>query len=554
MKDVMLVYKVMLVDDDAFARTSLKGLMNWEKHGYIICAEASNGSNAVEMIQRIAPDIVITDISMPIMDGIGLIEYLVENHPAVIVIALSGYDDFDYVRQSLKLGAIDYLLKHRVNETELLNILQAACKRIQKECQALTRERSVAQQLQLGKEALKREFLQQLTTGTLKEPENIELQMNRLEIELTSEYLTVMIIEMDDFTQLQTKYTLTELDTVIKSFLDLASEILKDYGKSLIFQINGGRFVVIFSFGNCHSQAYCQTQINDCIERIRNSIARYLNFTASLSVGRTAHSFKTIVQSYHEAEQFLKNKFYEGKDHVYRDSGFEPSGQSAFSIDVALEKKLLTELKSFNISRVSIVIEGIFSDIAAQKINYQSTQMICIELMNLVTRVAREYNLEKLVYSGPESPYLQLSKLETLDDLKQMILGLYGKLGQLLEKMGRRDHYSEYTEKAVHYIYNHYQEDISLDDAASFAGVSGSYLSRVFKEDSGKGFVEFLNWVRVERAKLMIENQSGKLKFIVKEVGFNNYNYFFKVFKDQVGLTPLDYERNCKEEVNKKME
>ena len=180
--------------------------------------------------------------------------------------------------------------------------------------------------------------------------------------------------------------------------------------------------------------------------------------------------------------------------------------------------------------------------------------MICIELLNLVTRVAREYNLEKLVYSGPESPYLQLSKLETLDDLKQMILGLYGKLGHLLEKTGRRDRYSEYTEKAVHYIYNHYPEDISLDDAASFAGVSGSYLSRVFKEDSGKGFVEFLNWVRVERAKLMIENQSGKLKFIVKEVGFNNYNYFFKVFKDQVGLTPLDYERNCKKEVNKKME
>lgn len=548
------MYKVMLVDDDAFARTNLKNLMNWEKYGYLICGEASNGANAIKMLQKTSPDIVITDISMPVMDGIGLIEYLVQSYPAVIVIALSGYDDFDYVRQSLKLGAIDYLLKHRLNETDLVNILQTASKRIQKESQALTREKNVAQQLYLGKEALKQEFLQQLTTGTLTDQETIASQINSLEIDLTPEYLTVMIIEIDDYTKLQSKYIIAELHSILKSFLDLVSEILKECGKSLVFQLNAGRFVAIFSFGNCHSQAYAQTQINSCIERIRNSIARYFNFTVSLSVGRVTHSFKTIVQSYHEAEQFLKNKFFEGKDHVYRDSGFEPSEQSSFSIDIELEKKLLTELKSLNIPKVNEIIEGIFSDIAAKKINYQSTQMICIELINLVTRVARERNLEKMVYSAWESPYLQLSKLETLNDLKQMVLELYCKLGQLLEKMRVSDNYSEYTQKAIHFINNHYQEDISLDDAANFAGVSGSYLSRVFKEDSGKGFVEFLNWVRVERAKLMIENQSVKLKSIVKEVGFNNYNYFFKVFKDQVGLTPLDYERNCKKEVNKKME
>lgn len=548
------MYKVMLVDDDAFARANLKGLLNWEKKEFIICAEASNGANAIELLNRESPDIVITDISMPVMDGIGLIEYIAQNYPSIVVIALSGYDDFDYVRQSLKLGAIDYLLKHRLDQAELLKILQTACGKIQKENQALTQEKRVAEQLYLGKAALRREFLQQVITGAMNDKAEISRKIQELEIGLRPECLAVMIVEIDDFNRLEVKYTAAELNSIIKSLLDLTTEILKQYGKSLAFHLKTGRFVIIFSFENMHSQAYIQSQINASIERIRNSIARYLNFTASFSVGRIDRGWDAVSRSYYQAEQFLKNKFFEGKDHVYRDNCFESSGQDTFSIDIMLEKQLLMDLKSLNHSNVAASIEAIFADIAEKKINYQSTQMICIELINLMIRVARENNLDKLIYSDTKSPYLQLSKLETLSDLKQMILDFYLKLGQLLEKTAIEHPYSEYTQKAIQYIYKHYPEDISLDDAAGYAGVSGSYLSRIFKEDSGKGFVEFLNWVRVERAKLLIQNQSAKLKSIVKEVGFNNYNYFFKVFKDQVGLTPLDYERNCKEEGNKKME
>ena len=109
------MFKVLIVDDDVFARSNLKSLIDWEKNGFTIVGEASNGSNAIQLIENEQPDIVITDISMPVMDGISLIGYIEQKYSATKVIAISGYNDFDYVRQSMKKGAVDYILKHKLN-------------------------------------------------------------------------------------------------------------------------------------------------------------------------------------------------------------------------------------------------------------------------------------------------------------------------------------------------------------------------------------------------------------------------------------------------------
>ena len=112
--------KVLIVDDDAFARNELKNMIDWEENGFTLCGEASNGYIAIDLLEKTCPDVLITDISMPAMDGIELIEYVKSSFPNTLVIALSGYDDFDYVRQSMVKGAKDYILKHRLNKNVLL--------------------------------------------------------------------------------------------------------------------------------------------------------------------------------------------------------------------------------------------------------------------------------------------------------------------------------------------------------------------------------------------------------------------------------------------------
>ena len=120
------ILKVLIVDDDYMARTHIKSLVNWNKEGFEICGEAANGKAAIEIIDKKAPDIVITDMSMPVFDGASLIKHLEQNYPDIKAIAVSGYDDFDYVRKSMKSGAIDYLLKHKLDSPTLMEVLNVA--------------------------------------------------------------------------------------------------------------------------------------------------------------------------------------------------------------------------------------------------------------------------------------------------------------------------------------------------------------------------------------------------------------------------------------------
>ena len=173
--------------------------------------------------------------------------------------------------------------------------------------------------------------------------------------------------------------------------------------------------------------------------------------------------------------------------------------------------------------------------------------MICAELINIVTKASKDAGIEmSMLYAAGDIPYHLMQKYEVLMDLKAWILNLYQKLMDILHRMKCRGSYSEMTHKAMEYIQRNYMRDISLQDAADVVGVSGSYMSRLFKEECGRGFTEYLNHVRIEHAKQFIEYGDRKLKEIISQVGFKHYNYFFKVFKELTGMTPLEYEQTCR--------
>ena len=162
--------------------------------------------------------------------------------------------------------------------------------------------------------------------------------------------------------------------------------------------------------------------------------------------------------------------------------------------------------------------------------------MICVELIIIVNKTAKVYGLDtSLIYNNSEIPYNRIQKYDNINDLRKWIVDIYTKLVSLLQSYGIDDKYSIHTKNAIKYINKNFHKDISLDDIARNIGVSSSYLSRTFKDDCGKGLNEYLNMVRVEKAKLFLKDEDIKLKDIIYKVGFNNYNYFFKVFKILLG-------------------
>jgi two-component system response regulator YesN len=178
--------------------------------------------------------------------------------------------------------------------------------------------------------------------------------------------------------------------------------------------------------------------------------------------------------------------------------------------------------------------------------DFKSTQMICVEMINILNRVAREMSIDiGRIYSDADIPYDEMKKYETITDVKQWILDIFLKFIDLIEVYQIKTDFSENIQKSVEYIHKNFKRNISLNDVAEYIGVSSSYLSRTFKEECGKGFVEYLNFIRVEYVKRLIEDGNGRLKDIIVEAGFNSYTYFFKVFKSMMGMTPAEYEETC---------
>ncbi|MCR8632829.1 response regulator [Paenibacillus radicis (ex Xue et al. 2023)] len=539
--------KVLIVDDDAVSRTVLKTMIHWESAGFYIMEDAHNGNHAVQLIQKETPDIIITDINMPGLNGIGLIEYLEKNFPQISIIALSAYDDFDYVRQSMKNGAMDYVLKHRLDASFLLNILNTARNSIHSYWNERDRQSNIDKELTTSKAVLRQTFIRKLLEGSLSDVEEITGRLHALDVKLETENLMVTIAEIDDFRLLEEKFSSQEVDVVLHTFMEISKEILKDWEKSVIVHMAKGKFAIIFSLGPLKSTMYIYNTLYTILNRVRSEIKKYLNITACFGVSKVCTELTKLPQAYNHAETVLRDKFYKGKNSIFIESTPHKKDESFFCLDIKDEKAIYAALKNQDEKEVKSRLDVIFGKISSMRLGSKSTQMICAELINIVNKICKDTGIEiARLYTAEDIPYNLIQKYETLMDIKAWVVNLYDKLISMLRLMKLESGLSNITKKAVEYIHRNYSSDFSLKDVADFAGASSSYISRLFKEECRIGFAEYLNHVRVEYAKQCIENGELKLKEIVSSVGFNNYNYFFKVFREVTGMTPLEYEQSCR--------
>jgi two-component system response regulator YesN len=536
--------KVLIVDDDAYARNDLKNIMNWEKNGFRLVGEAPDGRTAIDMLKKNTPDVIITDINMPIMSGIALIDYIRANFPHVKIIALSGYDDFDYVRHSMIKGAKDYLLKDRLNETILINTLKSVAEDI-RELDETGKEEHIQHQLLTGRQMLKRNFIKRLIARGFIDINAISNEASSLKLNLELRNNVMIIMEIDNYSFLEEIHSSEELDSFIKTILDITNEILMEWGKAERFYLGDARFLLVFSVDTSLSYYNTYTQLIEIINKIRKSIKNFLNLTACFSISRICPNIMEFDRYYEEAEKVLEDKFYRGKDKIFTVDSVGEIKNVFITLTIEDEKNINMYLQSRNYERISGYLSKIFDNIVKLKASHKSVQMVCVELISIVNKTAKLYGLKTSdIYMNDENPYDKIKKYDNIMDIKEWLTGVYKNLINLMDTYGIDNSYSEYTKKTIEFVNKNYKKDISLSDAAEHIGVSSSYLSKIFKEDYGKGFVEFLNMIRIRNAKALLENDMISLKDIANEVGFNNYHYFFRVFKNIVGVTPVKYRKD----------
>lgn len=536
-----MILKVLIVDDDIIAQTSLKTMIDWGKNGYEICGDASNGNIAIQMLNSIQPDIVFTDMSMPVLDGIGLIEYIEQKHSEIKIIALSGYDDFNYVKQSMKKGAIDYILKHNLDSAMLLSVLESARKTIVEEQQDTVQKRKQQEQLIQGRVLLAQRFIRKMVEGQITDQNEIRDTIQSLCLNIDLRNLLVITAEIDGFFQLKER----NMDVFIQSLSNIGDEVMKDFCKALISYMGEGKFIIIVSLGRILSYQHVHNQLIEIIYRIKSSVKRYLNVTLSFGVSSICEDIASIAEGYLEANQALKDKFYTGKDSILWQNSYKSLKETLLTLDFKDEMNIKVLFKSMNRTCLTKYLDDLFDKIIRINASYKSVKIICAELITIADTIAKELGIKDSFMEEYENiPYENLNKYDTIYDIKRWIMDIYDKLLSLIEFTKINKNYSQYIKKACEFINKNFQNNISLQDVADYVGVSHQYLSKLFKEECSMGFIDFVNLIKVEHAKLLIESGDYKLKDIIFKVGFNNYNYFFKVFKDTLGMTPAEFEKS----------
>lgn len=536
--------KVVIIEDDIFDYTHLKNLINWEKEGFLLVEGANSVSEGIQVIKKEEPDIVITDMKLPDNEGVEIIKYINQNNMQIKSIAVSGYDDFKYVKQSLKSGAVDYILKHNLTSKTLLEILKKVEKDILNERQQDKEKAIIKEQIKTGKNVLIEDFINEILKIGVSDKKKVKKKINYLELDFDLSNLVVVAGQFDDFNFIKEKYSTSELKGIKKSFINVVDEILKDVEKAITSFLEAGEFVILFSFDNCYSEQDIYSQILATVKRIKTTVKDYFNFTASFAISNVCHNITEISKYYDKVEQLLKKKFYEGKDSVFNNTDTNNLNNNFKSLGIKDEKKIIKYVKSLKKDQLVIYIEDIIENIQRSKPSISSVKLNFVSLINIINKISKEYDIDTAdVYAESKNPYQYLEKFDTIDEVKDWILDLFSRLIDLLKVFYINSDYSEIVQKAVEYIYKNYQQNVSLSKAADYVGVNKCYLSRKFKKECEQSFVEYLNAVRIEHAKILIKNDYKKIKNIAPEVGFNSYNYFFKVFKDIQGMTPVEYEK-----------
>lgn len=536
------MFKVMIIDDEPIIRKGIKNILNWKKFDCEVCAEASDGEEGKALIEKYRPDILITDIRMPGIDGLKMINDVKEIIPDCKIIILTGYRDFDYVQEALKLGVFDFVLKPSKIE-ELTTVVGRAVdelKRLRNRAEEFNKLKKLFEQ---NIPALREKFLYDLMYEIYPSNEDILPRAELLGVNINEFFLLVVEIDADDEKTISQYDKSLYLFGIINTFMDVFSDSFKVI--SIPLRDKG----VAFILRDIEDNEECINLISDKCNYLQELLINCFGFTVTIAVSSGGKGIMQLSEKFRECAEALERKFYLGNGSVifYNDLKaffrFED-----YSVLEKYQKLLLEGIKTGNESIVLKRINDIITYInGLDHINMEYLKNfywgIITYINNIRLSVAVASNENKVEGVNIISLYNMISKsgnINELNDLlKEVSLSITAKINNYNKKSIKL-----ILRNALDFIREHYNEQITLNDVAGHVYVSPSYLSRMFKKEFGKNFVDYLNGLRIERAKELLKDPKYKTYEVAEIVGIPDAHYFSRLFKKYEGVSPTEYRDN----------
>lgn len=545
--------KIFLAEDEVVVRETIKRMIPWEELGFELVGEAADGEMALPLLIRQQPDLLITDIKMPFMDGLTLARLAKKEIPGLKVVILSGYDDFNYAKQAIGIGVEDYLLKP-ITKNALIERLSEIRSRYEHEKTQKEYYEKFQREMQAYEKNSSRDFFEALVGGSMDMME-VYKRAEKLGLDIVAEAYNVLIFTMncdEDFSGQRDEYSSWEAES-----LELLENFFAGHSSAMLFRSN------IFSYGVLlkGQRETIEENTRACVDEIRKILSRQDGRREwFLAVGQSVDRLSQIQKSYHTASRAFSQRYLYDENILYYDemeTMEHPGGQAETEDNAYLQKVDVNALNP------AILQKFLSNGLQEETENFVKDYFYAIGQEPMESLVFRNYvilNVRFSVISFIKGLGCDTNEMESADT--EEVLAESGKnmesaiayakkmISQAIEirdqNSGNKNR--SILKTAVDFIDSHYMdEEISLNTVANVANVSSNHFSALFSQNMGQTFIEYLTTQRMNKAKELLRCTGMRSSEIAGEIGYKDAHYFSYLFKKTQGMTPSDY-RKAREE------
>lgn len=539
--------RIVIIDDQPLIIKSITSTIDWKTIGCEIVGQATDGNQGAEIIESLKPDIVITDIKMPMMDGLQLIEYSKEIIPKAKFIIITGYNEFSYAQKAIKLGAFDLILKP-IDSNNLQDIIAKAVNEINKfRTEAAEKNIIIEEKNKLKNEVvkntaeLKRKFIIDVINDYYISREQLDKKVKELNLSFTSFF--TFVIKHHIFRG----YNNEHFNEVNLKFNNLVEEIIQNFmyskeGEFIEFCLNNN-LVILYMFKKKQIEYSINHKINNIITSIKKGIQTNESYNFDIGVSNICIGNRHIKESFEEACKALNYSFLMAENNVVYIKDIK--GEGIIDEELVFKKisriyQLLLDSKTEENEIILIVEEIINMIIASGMTDIDYIKSLLIDICMASVHVINNNNLSyELIIDSDKiynNIYMKRNIKEAYLYIKQYILNIYNKIhGQTNKK------YSNTVNMAIEYLNENYSYKLSLKDAADFINISPEHLSRLIKKETGENFTDILSNIRIKYAIKLLKETNIRVNEVGDKVGLPNYAYFYQIFKRATGRSPKDY-------------
>jgi two-component system, response regulator YesN len=541
-----IMFKVLIVDDEPIIRKGLKNIVNWRQMDCEVCGEASDGLRGSELVKELLPDIIITDIRMPEVDGLAMIREIRNIVPDSKIVILTGYRDFEYIQEAIKLGAFDFILKPSKIE-ELTSVIGRAVKELRfrkdRDEEILKLKRLFEQNMP----TLREKLLYEIIYGIVNNEDDVKEKMELFKISIGSFHFVVVENEMDE----QNDKKLDQYDKHLYQFgiINTFDEIFSDSFNVISVVLNDKWYAFIVQSKS--DKQICSEVINDKCMDLQELIQNCFGFTVTVAISTQGEGPMQLPVKLKECREALEHKFYIGNNSIifYNDINSFFICED-YSMLENYQKSLLEGIKSGNVKVVTSVLGEMLRYVnslgAADKDYLKNFYWTTISSINNIRiSVLAADNDNRYDKKDISSLFKMIEKCDCIKDLNGILEDVSIKIAEKVNSFNNKS-IKLVLRKAMDYLHAHYNEQVTLNEVAEHIYVSTYYISRIFKKELGKNFVDYLNEIRIEKAKELLRDIRYKTYEVAEAVGIPDAHYFSKLFKKHVSITPTEYRDSFK--------